>query len=133
MSGTLPSVELWTFFLMFIFAFGIEKHYTSRLNLLANAGVFIIAFGWSIFTFGGLFGAWSILLIVAGILSTFTYLYGFSIGPFHEVFYLVFGSKTVLGVLIAIQLNNLQLIIPLVIIIWVICYVFLGHELPFSN
>lgn len=123
-------VEISTLILLGVFAFVVEKKYTSRLTIFVNAIVVAFIVGLEIFSMQTILHYWAIGLILAGGISIISYVTGFSLGPVNEIFYAVFGSKTVLGVLIGVALGYLILSFPLIIIFWYISIKYFGHEPP---
>lgn len=136
MTTLIPEPGLPVFVLMGFLAFAVEKWYTSRLTIVANAVLITSLLGWTVFSSEGWFGLWTTGIIIAGIVSSLSYLSGFPLESLNEIFYALYSSKTVLGVLLAGRFDLINQEISTLIFtisLWVVSVKILGHRFPFVS
>lgn len=132
MQGNLESLGFLGILLLACLAFIVEKNYTQRWTVVANAFIIITIFGINIFTTEPIISIWIIGSIIAAIVAALSYIYTKSLPRFiHEIFFLFYSSKTVLGIVLAMTLGHLFLIIIFIPLIWYISCRYLGHRFPF--
>jgi hypothetical protein len=133
MVNFLPGMELPALALLGIFAFVVESIYVGRLTVAANGIVIVSAFGLNAILQGGLFGFWILGGIILTVLVVVSYIKDISLDEsVYDILNLAYGSKTVLGVIIAGMFGAIEYALVPVVLIWFVCVYFLGHKMPFS-
>jgi len=112
-------------------AFFVEKHHTTRWTVAADSVILL-----SIFGTNNIFGKEPLNLylffsVIAAIFAVFSYINNSSLTTnMHKIFYYVYGSKTVLGIVLALMLNIVQYAVIPIIAVWVIAIKYFNHPAP---
>ena len=124
-------------FLLFVALF-VEKIYVSKIGIIPNLFIIVPLFikNWSLTP--DIFRYWLIVGIILGVIGVISYWKGFSMGFLHEINYLLYSLKTILGLYVSIillEFSTISLIIGICISIyfWYVGIRYLDHKIPFGG
>jgi|SRR3989338_4304597 len=127
---------------MFLFslfvAFFVEKLYVSKIGIIPNIAIIVPQFYASWNLLPDIFRYWLLFGIGFGILGIISYWKSFSIGPLHEINYLLYSLKTILGLYISILFLGFNIIslvsgIIVSICLWYIGINYFNNKIPFGD
>lgn len=129
----IPGLGVPGLILLMIMAFGVESRFSQRMTIAANA-VILWSIFWASFTFfGTLFFYWFLGSIIAAVISVVSYFKFHLPSKVHDIFYALYSSKTILGVVLATAFGLTSVFFIFVIIIWFLSVYYLGHRPPFTG